>query len=155
MSNYVLLLQPAFMHLNASSRISRIFNDQFSTMSRIDSARARSTAKETEMSVFKNVAVAAVAALTIASANVATTQQADARPGGFHGKRFHGGVHRGFHHRGFHNRGLYGPRFGYRLGFGYPYYATSAYGHATCFIKRRVMVDRFGYRYVRPVRVCV
>jgi hypothetical protein len=35
------------------------------------------------MSLFKNIAVAAIAALTIAGASVVTTKEADARPGGF------------------------------------------------------------------------
>jgi len=103
------------------------------------------------MRIGKKIAVAAIGALTLVVTAFATTQEADARP--FGGGAFHGGGFRGGFNRGFGYRGFYGPRFGF--GFAYPYYAYSDYGYGACFIQRRVFVSRFGYRFVRPVRVCV
>lgn len=106
------------------------------------------------MTLLKKTALAGLAVATIAGSSAVTTSSADARPGfrGFHGG-FHGGYHGGFRGRGF---GLgAGIATGLALG-GLGYYAYNGYGYGGgCYVERRVFVDRFGYRYVRPVRVCV
>jgi len=90
----------------------------------------------------KKLAIVGVAALGIAglSAGPASAQW---HHGGFH----HFG---GFHHHGFHH---FGPRFGFAVGLGAPYYAPYAYG-PDCFIRRHVFINRFGERVIRRVRVC-
>lgn len=110
----------------------------------------------------RKLAIAAAAAMTLAASSLVFVTPADARPfgggfrGGFHGGGFHGGgFHHGFRGRGFGFGIVPGLALGYGLGYGYPYYAYSDYGYGGCVLQRRVFVDRFGYRYVRPVRVCV
>jgi hypothetical protein len=117
----------------------------------------------------KRFICSAVAALTLAGAALLTGTPADARPlgGGFragHHGAFHGGFNRGFHGRSFgFNRGFRGRSFGFGaglalggLGYGYPYYAGN-YGNLDggCYWQRRVVVNRFGHRFIRPIRVCV
>ena len=111
------------------------------------------------------IGIAALAAATIAG-SVALTTEADARGfGGFHGGGFPGGGFRG----GFRGgpgfgigaglaigalgAGYYGYPYG---GYGYPYgaYAYDADYGGECFLRRRIVIDRFGYRHVRHVRVC-
>ena len=72
------------------------------------------------------------------------------RGGGFHGGGFHGG---GFH-GGFHRRAFVGFGFGpYYDGY-YPYaYDDSYYGDGGCYVVRRRLHTRHGWR-IRPVQVC-
>lgn len=102
-----------------------------------------------KMTLLKKIALAALAVATIAGSSAVATSSADARPG-FRG--FHGGYHGGFRGRGF---GIgTGIATGFALG-GLGYYAYNGYGYGGgCYLERRVFVDRFGYRFVRPVRVC-
>ena len=101
------------------------------------------------MTIMKKMAVAAIAALTITGSSVAASTAANARQlGGF----------RGGHH-GFHG-GFRGPRFGIGAGIatglalgGLGYYGYNSYGG--CYLERRVFINRWGHRFVRPVRVCV
>ena len=107
---------------------------------------------------------AAVAAVVIAGSSLVASTAADARPfggGGFRGGH-HGGYHGGFRGRGFGlgagiATGLAIGGLGYGYGYGYPSYgANYAYNDfGGCYLQRRVFVNRFGYRVVRPVRVCV
>jgi hypothetical protein len=108
-----------------------------------------------DMTMNRRIASAAIALATLVGTTWATT--ADARPfgGGFRGGFHGGGFHHGFRGRGFGFGFVPGLAVGYGLGYGYPYYAYSDYGYGGCFLQRRVFVDRFGYRFVRPVRVCV
>lgn len=103
------------------------------------------------MTITRKIASIAFALATLAGTTWATT--ADARPfgGGFRGG--HHGYHGGFRGRGF---GIgAGIATGLALG-GLGYYAYNGYGYGYgCYLERRVFVDRFGYRVVRPVRVCV
>ena len=133
--------------------------------------------------MLKGLGIAALAAVTIAG-SIAMTTTADARGGGgfrgggFHGGGFYGGG--GFRGGGFRG-GFYGGRgygigaglatglaigalgagyYGYPYGgYGYPYddYEYGVYGvgyGGECFLRRRVVIDRFGYRHVRHVRIC-
>lgn len=98
----------------------------------------------------KRSAMAAIAALTLAGSTIAATSAADARPGfrGHHGGHFHG-AYRG---RGF---GIgAGIATGLALG-GLGYYGYNAYGYGDCYIERRLVVDRWGRHFYRPVRVCI
>jgi hypothetical protein len=119
----------------------------------------------------KRLGIMALPAVTLAG-SFAMTSAADARGGGgFRGGGFHGG---GFHGGGgYRGGGFYGGR-GYGVGaglatglaigaigagyYGYPYagYGYGAYGagYGDCFLRRRIVIDRFGYRHVRHVRVC-
>jgi hypothetical protein len=47
----------------------------------------------------------------------------------------------------------YGPYYGYGYGPNYGY-NDDGYGYGGCYIQRRVFVDHYGRRFVRPVRVC-
>ena len=81
--------------------------------------------------------------------------------GGFHGGGFHGGFHHG---RGFGvgafglglglGYGLYDPYDDYAY-YGYPYdaYGDSYYDGGGCYVVRRRVHTRYGWR-VRPVQVC-
>ena len=119
------------------------------------------------MSLVDKLGVAAIAALAIAAPLLAGTTAADARPigggfrggGGYHGGGFNrgGGFYRGG--RGFGigagiATGLAFGGLGYGYGYGYPSYAYSDYGYGGCYLQRRLVVDQFGQRYWRPVRVC-
>jgi len=105
------------------------------------------------MTIVKNLAMAALATLTIAGTSVVASSSADARPGfrGHHGG-YHGGFRGGFRgHRGF---GIgAGIATGLALG-GAGYYAYNGYGYGGCYLERRLFVDQWGRRFVRPVRVC-
>jgi hypothetical protein len=83
--------------------------------------------------------------------------------GGFHGGGFHGGsFHGGFAGRGFHGGAFHG-RFHRRafvgLGFApyydgyYPYAYNDYYDDGGCYVVRRRVHTRYGWR-VRPVQVC-
>jgi hypothetical protein len=81
--------------------------------------------------------------------------------GGFHGGGFHGG---GFHGGGFH-RGFGIGAFGLGVGLGYGLYGPGYYGYdspyygdyyadeGSCYIVRRRVHTRHGWR-IRPVEVC-
>ena len=126
------------------------------------------------MNITRKIAIAALAAITIAGSSLTASTAADARPfgGGFRGGGFRGG---GFHGGGFQGGGFRGGfrggRFGIGAGvvtdlaigglgygYGYPYYggnyAYDDYGYGGCYLQRRLFVDQFGRRFVRPVRVC-
>jgi hypothetical protein len=59
-----------------------------------------------------------------------------------------------------------GAGYGYGYGYDSPYYTSygyddgyygdgyAAYGSGECWIQRRAVVDQFGYRHIRRVRVC-
>jgi hypothetical protein len=67
--------------------------------------------------------------------------------GGFHGGGFHGGFAGGFH-GGFHRHGF--------VGFGvgpYAYYDDYPYYDDGCYMARRRVMTRYGWR-IRPVQVC-
>jgi hypothetical protein len=93
--------------------------------------------------------------------------------GGFHGGGFHG-FHGGFHGGGFRHHGFFGPRFGWGLGLGfaspyafgwgypydyygypyrYPYGYSSYYDDGGCYLTRRRVHTRHGWRW-RRVEVC-
>ncbi|WP_292609965.1 hypothetical protein [Nitrobacter sp. 62-13] len=91
--------------------------------------------------------------------------------GGFHGGGFHGGgFHGGFHGGGFGHHGFYGRGLGWGLGlgfaapyayygWGYPYgyygypYGYSSYYDDGCYLTRRRVHTRHGWRW-RRVEVC-
>ncbi len=97
------------------------------------------------------IAAGAIAAITIASAAPASA-------------RWHGGWHGGWHHGGWG----FGPGFvgGLALGaaFASPYYYGGGpyayyggpYGYygPNCYLRRRVVIDGWGRRIIRRVRVC-
>ena len=82
--------------------------------------------------------------------------------GGFHGGGFHGGfagggLHGGgFHgrfHGGFHRRAFAGFGFGPYYDEYYPYADNDYYDDGGCYVVRRRVMTRYGWR-VRPVQVC-
>ena len=100
------------------------------------------------MTRMKKIAGAALAALTLVGMSVAATSSADACPG-FRGH------HGGHHHGGFRGRGFgvgAGIATGLALG-GLGYYGYNSYGPG-CHLERRLVVDRWGRQFYRPVRVC-
>ncbi len=113
------------------------------------------------------LAIVGAAALTLA---LGSAGNANAAWGGHGGGGHWGGGHWGGGHWGGHGWGGVGAGFvgGLALGaaLGGPYwggyydygpYAYEAYGYAygpECYIRRRVVIDRFGYRHVHRVRVC-
>jgi hypothetical protein len=97
-------------------------------------------------SKLRNIAIAGVAAVGVALASGAAQAQ-----------HWHGG------HGGWHGGGGFGPGFvgGLALGAvaGAPYGYGGGYGPAyaygdDCYITRHVVIDRFGRRLIRRVRVC-
>jgi hypothetical protein len=103
------------------------------------------------MTIVKKLAMAALAAVTIAGTSVVASSSADARPG-YRGH--HGGYHGGF--RGFRGGRGFGIGAGIATGLalgGVGYYAYNGYGG--CYLERRVVVDQWGRRFIRPVRVCL
>ena len=89
-------------------------------------------------------------------------------PGGFRGRAvavnsFRGGFHPGFRHRKFPivavgaglGYGLYGYGYDdyYGYGDGYGYDNSYYYGDSGCYIVRRSVLTRYGWR-IRPVQVC-
>jgi len=104
------------------------------------------------------LAIAGVAALVIALGSAASANAAGGDHGG--GGHFAGG---GGHWGGGHWRGYRGWGVGvaapyYWGGYGYygPYaYQSYAYDYGPeCYIRRRVVFDRFGHRHIQRVRVC-
>ena len=107
--------------------------------------------------MLKKMGMAALAALTIAGSSAAMTSAADAQGrhggwrGGHHG--YHGGHHGYRGHRG-GGFGFVAPAIIGGLALGA---AASHYGYGygrECWVQRRVFVDDWGRRFVRPVRVC-
>jgi hypothetical protein len=97
------------------------------------------------------IALLCIYGLTIMGASAlllgASTTSALARGGGGHG----GGG-------GFHGGGFRGAGFGFGLGLGYPYYGYGGYypyyGDAgVCYVERRRVLTRYGWR-IRRVSVC-
>ena len=68
--------------------------------------------------------------------------------GGFVGGGFHG-FHHGFHRRAFVGFGV-GPYYAYD---DYPYYYDDYYYDGGCYLVRRRVMTRYGWR-IRPVQVC-
>jgi hypothetical protein len=121
--------------------------------------------------MLRNLMIALLAAATVGLV-LPTVASARGGHGGFHGGGFHGGgFHGGFHGGGFHHRGFYGRGFGiglglglaapYAYGWGYPYgydgygypYAYSGYDDGGCYLERRRVHTRHGWR-LRRVEVC-
>lgn len=100
--------------------------------------------------LMKKLVLAALAAVTIAGSSVAMSGTADAQ--GFHGGRGYGGGYgRGYGGRGY---GGFGIGAGIATGLALGAYGANRYYADDCWIQRRVVVDQYGRRYVRPVRVC-
>ena len=107
----------------------------------------------------RKIAIAAAAAVTIVGATTALPSTADARWGG----HWHGGG--GHWHGGWGGWGGWGLGLGTGLavglaaapfygGYGYgPYYGAYANG-GDCVMQRRWVVNRWGHRVLRWVRVC-
>jgi len=102
----------------------------------------------------KRMAITATAVATIAGATLTLPTAADARWGGWHGGGWRGG---GW------GWGV-GPGFALGLGlgalgaapyygYGGPYYGSYAYG-GDCVMRRRPVINRWGHRVWRWVRVC-
>jgi len=103
---------------------------------------------------------------TIAGATLALPTAADARWGGWHGGGWHGG---GWHGGGWRGGGWRGGGWGWGVGpgfalglglgaapyyaYGGPYYGSYAYG-GDCVMRRRAVINRWGHRVWRWVRVC-
>ena len=111
----------------------------------------------------KKVIIAAIASLTIAGGVGSFTEPAHARGGGHWGGGHWGGGHWGGGHWrgggwgrgwGWGAAGL-GLATGLALGAA-PYYGAYAYGPypADCYIQRRWVVNAYGNRVLRNVRVC-
>lgn len=105
----------------------------------------------------RKIAIAAAAAVTIVGATAALPTTADA---GWHGGGWHGG---GWHGGGWRGGGWgwgFAPGFALGLGLGAaPYYAYGgpyygAYAYGDCVMRRRAVINRWGHRVWRWVRVC-
>ena len=99
----------------------------------------------------KKIGLAAVTALTVAGAALVTAGSAQAQHrhgGGGFGPGFVGGLAAGAVIGGgpYYGGGYYGGPYAYGGG---PY----AYGGG-CYIERQVVINRFGHRVIRRVRVC-
>src|ERR1035437_5114200 len=92
----------------------------------------------------KKIGLAAVMALTVAGTALVTAGSAQAQ----HGHGFVGGLAAGAVIGGgpYYGGGYYGGPYAYGGG---PY----AYG-CGCYIERQVVINRFGHRVIRRVRVC-
>jgi hypothetical protein len=117
------------------------------------------------------LAMAAIAAVGLFAPNMASARGFGGggfHGGGFHGGGFHGGGFHGggFHGGGFHRGfgfgafglgvglgyGLYGP-YGYYGGYGSPYYDDYYADETRCYVARRRVHTRYGWR-IRPVEIC-
>jgi hypothetical protein len=106
--------------------------------------------------LWHRMAITAIAVATIAGTTLALPTAADARWGGWHGGGWRGGGWRG----GGWGWGV-GPGFALGLGlgaapyyaYGGPYYGSYAYG-GDCVMRRRAVINRWGHRVWRWVRVC-
>jgi hypothetical protein len=106
-----------------------------------------------KMLALKKIALTALAAVTITGSSVAMSGAADAQ--GWHGGRggYGGGYGRGY---GGYGRGYggYGIGAGVVTGLALGAYGANRYYAGDCWIQRRVVIDQYGRRHVRPVRVC-
>jgi hypothetical protein len=136
------------------------------TCDRIDCCFGTATLKSRwTMRIWNKLAIAALAAVAIAGTSLAGSTTADARPGFRGGGGHFGGGHfggfrggRGFGIGAGIATGLAIGGLGYGYGYGYPYYggdyAYADYGYGGCYLQRRLVVDQWGRRFFRPVRVC-
>ncbi len=112
-------------------------------------------------SSFRKLALAGLATGTIVLGSIGAAQAAGGHWGGGHGGHWGGDGHWGGGWGGF-GAGLAG---GLALGAiaggpywaGYGPYAYEPYGYDSgpdCYLRRRIVIDRFGRRLIRHVRVC-
>src|SRR6266436_3585955 len=73
--------------------------------------------------------------------------------GGFHGRFAGGGFHGGRFHGGFHRRAFVGLGFGSYYDGYYPYAYNDYYDDGGCYVVRRRVHTRYGWR-VRPLQIC-
>ena len=112
---------------------------------------------------WKRIGVAAVAALAIvAFSGSANAQRHHRYGGGYYGGGYYGGgggfgpglFLGGLAAGALLGGGYYGGPYGYYGGGPYGYYGGPyAYGGG-CYIEREVVINRFGHRVIRRVRVC-
>jgi len=91
--------------------------------------------------MLRKLSLVAVAAASLGAAALAPTSASAHWHGGWHG----GGWH--------HGRHGHGGRFAVGAGYGYPYYNSYAYSEGDCYLVRRRVLTRVGWR-VRRVQVC-
>lgn len=107
------------------------------------------------------IVLAAMASVGLAAPDVAQARGMGGHGFGGHGfGGFHGG---GFHHGGFGigafglglglGYGIYGPYGPYGYGYGYPYYGGYYADDGGCYVVRRRVHTRYGWR-IRRVEVC-
>lgn len=91
------------------------------------------------MRTLRNIGLAVAATVAIAGAAIGTSAPAMAQ----------------YRHHHWHGGG-WGPGFGAGLAFGAApyYYRGGPYAYGDCYIRRQVVINRFGERIVRRVRVC-
>ena len=101
---------------------------------------------------WKRIGVAAVASLAIVGfARSASAQHHHGGGGGFGPGLVLGGLAAGAVLGG----GYYGGPYGYYDGGPYGYYDGGPYAYGGgCYIERQVVINRFGHRVIRRVRVC-